>query len=73
MTYSDKEVGLIKSFGFDYLLNQEPSITYSALAMHCFRENLRGDNVDSLRRCFLAFEKGTPYRKTEEFDNLICL
>jgi hypothetical protein len=43
------------------------------LALHCFSNGLKGSLADSVRRCYNAMTKGTPYRLTQEFDNLITL
>jgi hypothetical protein len=71
--YSEKEQKLFEYFGFEAFLNQEPTVTYQTLALHCFSKNLDNSFVDSLRRCYNAMQKGFPYRMTQEFDDLILL
>ena len=71
--YSDKEQRLIYNLRFEDFLNQEPAVTYRALALHCFSKGLQGSLVDSVRRCYNAMTEGTPYRLTQEFDDLILL
>lgn len=69
--YSDKEQQLINALGFGDFLNQEPATTYRTVALHCFSKNLRGPLADSVRKCYNAMTEGTPYRLTQEFDDLI--
>jgi len=71
MNYSQKEQKLINSLHFGDFLNQEPAVTYRALALHCFSKNLQNYLADSVRRCYNALQEGTPYRLTKEFDDLI--
>lgn len=71
MKYSDKEQQLINALHFGDFLNQEPAVTYRTLALHCFSQGLQGDLVESVRRCYNAMTEGTPYRLTQEFDDLI--
>jgi hypothetical protein len=71
MKYSDKEQRLIYNLRFEDFLNQEPAVTYRALALHCFSKGLQGSLADSVRRCYNALQEGTPYRLTKEFDDLI--
>ncbi len=71
MKYSDKEQQLINALHFGDFLNQEPAVTYRTLALHCFSKGLQGSLAESVRRCYNAMTKGTPYRLTQEFDDLI--
>lgn len=71
MKYSNKEQQLINALHFGDFLNQEPVVTYRALALHCFSKNLQNCLADSVRRCYNAMTEGTPYRLTKEFDDLI--
>jgi hypothetical protein len=71
MKYSDKEKLLIYALGFEDFLNQEPTVTYRTLALHCFSKNLQNYLADSVRRCYNSLQEGTPYRLTKEFDDLI--
>jgi hypothetical protein len=73
MKYSDKEQQLINALHFGDFLNQEPATTYRTLALYCFSKGLQGSLVDSVRRCYNAMTEGTPYRLTQEFDDLILL
>ena len=71
MNYSQKEQKLVNALHFGDFLNQEPAVTYRALALHCFSKGLQGSLVESIRRCYNAIQEGTPYRLTKEFDDLI--
>jgi hypothetical protein len=71
MKYSNKEQQLINALHFGDFLNQEPATTYRTLALHCFSKGLQGSLADSVRRCYNAMTEGTPYRLTQEFDDLI--
>ena len=73
MKYSNKEQQLINALHFGDFLNQEPAVTYRALALHCFSKGLQGYLAESVRKCYNAMTEGTPYRLTKEFDNLITL
>jgi hypothetical protein len=73
MKYSNKEQQLINALHFGDFLNQEPAVTYRALALHCFSKGLQGYLAESVRKCYNALQEGTPYRLTKEFDNLITL
>jgi hypothetical protein len=71
MKYSDKEQRLIYALRFEDFLNQEPAVTYRALALYCFSKGLQGSLADSVRRCYNAMVNSYPYRLTKEFDDLI--
>jgi hypothetical protein len=71
MKYSDKEQQLINALHFGDFLNQEPLTTYRTLALHCFSKGLQGSLAESVRRCYNSLQEGTPYRLTQEFDDLI--
>jgi hypothetical protein len=71
MTYSSKEQQLINALHFGDFLNQEPAVTYRALALYCFSKNLQNYLADNVRRCYNAMTEGAPYRLTQEFDDLI--
>ena len=73
MKYSNKEQKLINALHFGDFLEQEPSVTYKTLALHCFSKGLQGILAESVRRCYNAMQEGTPYRLTKEFDDLINL
>jgi hypothetical protein len=73
MKYSNKEQQLINALHFGDFLNQEPAVTYRALALHCFSKGLQGYLAESVRKCYNAMIYQTPHRLTEEFDNLITL
>lgn len=78
MRYSDKEVELFQSFKseeFDpeLVMDTSPFHAYNTLFAHCFRQNLTGPNVESARRCALAWAKGKLNRMTPEWDSLIHL
>lgn len=69
--YSKKEQELFTALGYSDLLSQEPVVLYRMVALNLFKEGNSGILVDNIRRCLNALDKGTPYRLTEEFDDLI--
>jgi hypothetical protein len=69
--YSEKEQRLLYALRFEDFLNQEPAVTYRTIALHCFSKNIQNYLADNVRRCYNALQEGTPYRLTEEFDDLI--
>ena len=71
--YSKKETLLFQQLGYGDLLTQEPAVLYRMVALNLFKQNETGVLVDSVRRCLNAIDNGTPYRLTEEFDELIVL
>jgi len=71
--YSQKELKLIEQLGYMDLPSVEPIVLYRIMAMNLFKQNKTGVLVDSVRRCLNAIDNGTPYRLTEEFDDLILL
>lgn len=71
--YSKKETLLFQQLGYKDLLNQEPAVLYRMVALNMFKEGNMGILVDSVRRCLNAIDNGTPYRLTEDFDDLIVL
>lgn len=71
--YSKKETLLFQQLGYEDLLTQEPAVLYRMVALNLFKQNETGVLVDSVRRCLNAIDNGTPYRLTEEFDDLIVL
>jgi hypothetical protein len=71
--YSKKEILLFQQLGYEDLLTQEPAVLYRMVALDLFKRNETGVLVDSVRRCLNAIDNGTPYRLTEEFDELIVL
>jgi hypothetical protein len=71
--YSEKELKLIEQLGYMDLPSVEPIVLYRIMAMDLFKRNETGVLVDSVRRCLNAIDNGTPYRLTEEFDELILL
>ena len=74
MKYSDKEIDLIKHFGFEEIADRVDPITlYRIMVERAFLENSQGDGADSLRRCFNALRNGNPLRKTKEWDDMISL
>lgn len=74
--YSDKELKMIEFFGYGNIA-QEQGVTaivlYRMMVEKAFAENLHGPAVESLRRCFNAFEQHTLYRMTPEWDAMIDL
>ena len=73
--YSKKEILLFQQLGYEDLLTQEPVVLYRMVALNLFKENsyIKEFLVESVRRCLNAIDNGTPYRLTEEFDDLIVL
>ena len=73
--YSQKEQELFTALGYKDLLTQEPVVLYRMVALNLFKENSYTKEflVESVRRCLNAIDNGTPYRLTEEFDELILL
>ena len=73
--YSKKEILLFQQLGYEDLLTQEPVVLYRMVALNLFKEDCytKGFLVESVRRCLNAIDNGTPYRLTEEFDDLILL
>jgi hypothetical protein len=71
--YSKKETLLFQQLGYEDLLTQEPAVLYRMVALNLFKQNETGVLVDSIRRCLNAIDNGTPYRLTQEFDELIVL
>ena len=70
--YSEAEMALFEHFGMaDIAQNMQPPMLYTVLATKAFILNDQTPWSDSLRRCLLAFEKGTAYRMTPEWDKLI--
>lgn len=71
--YSKKETLLFQQLGYEDLFTQEPAVLYRMVALNLFKKDETGVLVDSVRRCLNAIDDGTPYRLTEEFDDLIVL
>ncbi len=75
--YSEKELALIKFFGFDNLIDitcPVAAITlYRMMVEKAFVENLQGLEVESLRRCFKAINESSIFRMTSEWDDMIAL
>jgi len=67
-----KEDLLIEYFGMGHLIRVVPIINIlQMIGRDCFIENRQGVEVDSLRRCLKAIDNCSPYRRTEEYENLI--
>jgi hypothetical protein len=71
--YSKKETLLFQQLGYGDFLYLEPAFLYRMVALNLFKQNETGVLVDSVRRCLNVIDNGTPYRLTEEFDDLIVL
>jgi hypothetical protein len=71
--YSKKETLLFQQLGYEDLLTQEPAVLYRMVALNLFKQKKTGVLVESVRMCLNAIDNGTPYRLTEEFDDLIVL
>jgi len=71
-SYSKTEMELFEHFGFaDIAGNMQPPMLYTILASKAFMMNDQTRWADGLRRCLTAFEKGSAYRCTPEWDALI--
>jgi len=71
--YSLKEKALFWDLKLEYLLSGSitPLSAYRTAAIVCFKQNLQGKSVESLRKCVIAFEHSTVNRKTPEWDAMI--
>jgi hypothetical protein len=72
--YSDKEIKLIKHFGFEHLINTDSIVAptlYRMMAEKAFLDAEEGLYAQSLRRCIIAFNTGSVFRNTPEWDKLI--
>lgn len=70
--YSEKELELIRHFGFgDVASNAYPPMIYNMMAVKAFMNNDHSNYAHSLRRCIRALETGSCYRMTPEWDALI--
>lgn len=71
-SYSKKELELIEHFGFmDAAYNMQPPMLYMLMASKAFMMNDQTPWAHGLRRCIKAFEEGSTYRMTPEWDALI--
>ena len=75
--YSDKEMKLISFFGFAEIVKNDkghsiatPSL-YRMMVEKAFIENMKGTEVESLRRCAKALYTGKINRLTTEWDEMI--
>lgn len=73
--YSEAELKLFDFFGYREVAEKAQSISASGLYQMCvekaFRENMKGPEVEALRRAANAFAKCKPYRMTPEFEALL--
>lgn len=71
--YSEQELKLITFFGYEYAINDwSVSEMYNQMAFQAFVNDMKGKEIESLRRCCKAFYPETFIpRKTKEFDDLI--
>lgn len=73
--YSEKEIELLKYFGISEHLLGDCCISAPALyrvaVEKAFCENMKGVEVESLRRCYNALQKCSIYRLTKEWDAMI--
>jgi predicted RNase H-like nuclease len=74
MSISEKELKLFKHFEVMDMLGCSISIPsiYRVIAEEAFVKNLKGPEVESIRRCLKALYKGDIRRMTPEWDALIC-
>ena len=64
---------LIAHFGFAEIANMvSPYSMYRMMVEKAFADDDRSAWADALRRCWKAFEKETPYRMTQEWDDMIA-
>jgi hypothetical protein len=81
MDYSEAELKLIRSFKneipgqtSDYHISQYTSYSvyklYSDLSLTCFLLDLKGPNVEALRKATMAVMNRTVPRSTKKFDKL---
>jgi hypothetical protein len=77
--YSDKEMKLFSYFGFGCLADRgdDSCITAPVIYRMCvekaFLNNMQGEAVESLRRCFSALVGSKVFRMTPEWDEMIDL
>jgi hypothetical protein len=78
--FSAKELEMIRRLSSDWsaLIKKDvksisPVTILENIGMECFLSKKEGQEVDSLRRCLLAIQKGNPYRGTPEYEALIDL
>lgn len=72
--YSEKELKLFEFFGVSHLLKSSVSlapVVYRAMVEKAFMDDIKGPEVESLRRCYNALMKCTVYRMTKDWDALI--
>lgn len=73
--YSEKELKLLRHFGVKDVQLDDPYCSppqiYDMMALKAFMGNQEGAEVESLRRIVNAIHSCHPYRKTQEFENLI--
>jgi len=71
---SNNEQKLFSSFGFGDIADRVPVVTLYRLCVEkAFIENMKGDNVDILRRCAKAMRDTSMYRMTPEWEALFDL
>ncbi len=73
--YSDNEKRLFKHFGYEYLLTTTlcASDIYRLCVEEAFIKDMKGPEVEALRRGYKALNNCNPYRMTPEFEMLIQL
>jgi hypothetical protein len=70
--YSETEMRLFEHFGMaNIACHMQPPMLYALLATKAFILNDQTPWADGLRRCLIALEKCSTYRKTPEWDALI--
>ena len=71
--YSEKEIELFTRLGLQSMMEVYPCPPklYQDVALNLFKEKRSGPLVESVRRCLIAIEKCSPYRKTPEWEDLI--
>jgi len=72
--YSKRERELLKFFGVAKMIEARSMpvmAVYRSAMEQAFLDDMQGPEVESLRRCMRALQKGEPYRNTPEWDELI--
>lgn len=73
--YSDAEWKLVKFFGMENVAwtIDSPITVYRMMGEKAFLADMKGPEVEALRRCIHAINNCTIYRNTHEWDALINL
>lgn len=70
--YSEVEKEMFEHFGMlDVSSNVQPVLFYHMLGIKAFVDDDQSKWSEGLRRCIKALDRGTAYRMTQEWDDLI--